>query len=206
MGCCNLIIYVIGRLTNTSDKTIYWASFSMTTYIFKVILAQGTIRWYYLKPSYWKQFTYRQGTRYKRITLSIGIIAFTWSLIAIVIVNAYYSAIISNLSANYKKPEVSNLEELANNKAYNMLVIKGTAIELHISVSLCTKYVCIKCIYYYTITSQTAVSKSLQVLAKKYKQCSECSAEFNANVFAKKIIEGNYVAALVNKSQLIFFL
>ena len=49
------------------------------------------------------------------MTRSLGILVFTWSLVAIVIVNAYNSSIISYLSANYKKPEVSSFRDLANN-------------------------------------------------------------------------------------------
>ena len=64
----------------------------------------------------------------------MGIIAFTWSLVAIVIVNAYYSGIISYLSADYRKPEVGNFQELAENDQYKILTMKGSVVEFDISV------------------------------------------------------------------------
>ena len=67
---------------------------------------------------------------------SIGVLAFTWSLIAIVIVNAYNSGVISYLSATYRKPEVSTFKELAENVHYNMLIHKGTSAEGDLAVSL----------------------------------------------------------------------
>ena len=67
---------------------------------------------------------------------SIGVLAFTWSLIAIVIVNAYNSSVISYLSATYKKPEVITFKELAENVHYNMIVIRGTSAEDDVLVSL----------------------------------------------------------------------
>ena len=70
---------------------------------------------------------------------SIGILAFTWSLIAIVIVNAYNSSVVSYLSANYKKPEVSTFKELAENEQYNMLAVKGSTSEVEIAVRMPTK-------------------------------------------------------------------
>ena len=66
---------------------------------------------------------------------SIGVLAFTWSLIAIVIVNAYNSSVISYLSATYRKPEVSTFKELTENDNYNMLAVKGTSIESDVAVS-----------------------------------------------------------------------
>ena len=65
---------------------------------------------------------------------SIGVLAFTWSLIAIVIVNAYNSSVVSYLSATYKKPEVSTFKELAENEHYNMLVVKGSIMESDVTV------------------------------------------------------------------------
>jgi len=64
----------------------------------------------------------------------MGVLAFTWSLIAIVIVNAYNSSVISYLSANYRKPEVSTFKELAENSNYNMLAVKGAVGEYDIAV------------------------------------------------------------------------
>ena len=64
----------------------------------------------------------------------MGIIALTWSLVAIVIVDAYYSGIISYLSANYRKPEVSKFQELAENDQYQMLAAKGTVVEFDVAV------------------------------------------------------------------------
>ena len=64
----------------------------------------------------------------------MGVLAFTWSLIAIVIVNAYNSSVISYLSANYRKPEVSTFKELAENPNYNMLAVKGAVSEYDIAV------------------------------------------------------------------------
>ena len=69
---------------------------------------------------------------------SIGVLAFTWSLIAIVIVNAYNSGVISYLSATYRKPEVSTFKVLAENVHYNMIGIKGTIwAEGDVAVCLC---------------------------------------------------------------------
>ena len=76
------------------------------------------------------------GNSYAKITRSIGVLAFTWSLIAIVIVNAYNSGVISYLSATYRKPEVSTFKELAENVHYNMIAIKGTIAEGDLAVSL----------------------------------------------------------------------
>lgn len=59
---------------------------------------------------------------------------FVWSLVAFVIVNVYNSCVISYLSANYKKPEVSTFKELAENNYYNMLAIKGSAAEKDVEV------------------------------------------------------------------------
>ena len=77
-----------------------------------------------------------KGTSYARITRSLSILAFTWSLIAIVIVNAYNSSVISYLSVNYKKPEVSTFRDLANNNQYQLLTAKGTIMEHDIKVHL----------------------------------------------------------------------
>ena len=74
------------------------------------------------------------GTNYKQITRSIGVLAFTWVLIAIVIVNAYNSSVISYLSTNYRKPEVSTFKELAENPNFNMLNLKGSAAEYDVKV------------------------------------------------------------------------
>ena len=74
------------------------------------------------------------GTSYKQITRSIGVLAFTWVLIAIVIVNAYNSSVISYLSTNYRKPEVSTFKKLAENPNYNILNVKGTAGEYDVKV------------------------------------------------------------------------
>ena len=74
------------------------------------------------------------GTSYKQITRSIGVLAFTWVLIAIVIVNAYNSSVISYLSTNYRKPEVSTFKELAENPNFNMLNLKGSAAEYDVKV------------------------------------------------------------------------
>ena len=68
------------------------------------------------------------------MTRSLGILVFTWSLVAIVIVNAYNSSIISYLSANYKKPEVSSFRDLANNNQYQLLILKGSIMESDIKV------------------------------------------------------------------------
>ena len=75
------------------------------------------------------------GNSYSRITHSMGVLAFIWSLVAIVVVNVYNSSIISYLSANYKKPEVSTFKELAENNNYNMLSIKGTIAEFDLVVN-----------------------------------------------------------------------
>ena len=77
-----------------------------------------------------------KGTSYARITRSLSILAFTWSLIAIVIVNAYNSSVISYLSVNYKKPEGSTFRDLANNNQYQLLTVKGTIMEHDIKVHL----------------------------------------------------------------------
>ena len=69
----------------------------------------------------------------------MGVLAFTWSLIAIVIVNAYNSSVISYLSANFRKPEVSTYKELAENPSYNMIAIKGTSAEIDLAVKI---YLC----------------------------------------------------------------
>ena len=74
------------------------------------------------------------GNSYARVTRSIGVLAFTWSLIAIVIVNAYNSSVISYLSTNYRKPEVSTFKELAENPNFNMLNLKGSAAEYDVKV------------------------------------------------------------------------
>ena len=71
---------------------------------------------------------------------SIGVLAFTWSLIAIVIVNAYNSSVISHLSANYRKPEVSTFKELAENEYYKMLALKGGVAEVDVVVRIIFKY------------------------------------------------------------------
>jgi hypothetical protein len=68
----------------------------------------------------------------------MGVLAFTWSLIAIVIVNAYNSSVISYLSANYRKPEVSTFKELAENSNYKMLSLKGTVAEYDVKVKGCS--------------------------------------------------------------------
>jgi hypothetical protein len=75
------------------------------------------------------------GTTYLRITRSVGVLAFTWSLIAIVIVNTYNCSVISHLSANYRKPEVSTFKELAANNDYNMVTVKGSIGEVDVIVS-----------------------------------------------------------------------
>ena len=75
------------------------------------------------------------GTNYKQITRSIGVLAFTWVLIAIVIVNAYNSSVISYLSTSFRKPEVSTFKELAENPNYNMVTVKGSAAEYDVKVS-----------------------------------------------------------------------
>ena len=77
------------------------------------------------------------GNSYRRTSRSIGVLAFTWSLIAIVIVNAYNSSVISYLSASYKKPEVSTFKELAQNAHYKVLMIKGTVAEDDLVVKKC---------------------------------------------------------------------
>ena len=74
------------------------------------------------------------GCQYKRSTYAIGVLAFTWSIVAFVIVNAYNSSVISYLSINYKKPEVSTFKELANNDNFNVLTLKGTVLEIDIKV------------------------------------------------------------------------
>ena len=71
---------------------------------------------------------------------SIGVLAFTWSLIAIVIVNAYNSSVVSYLSANYRKPEVSTFKELAENEYYKMLALKGGVAEVDVVVRIIFKY------------------------------------------------------------------
>ena len=75
------------------------------------------------------------GNDYRRFTRSMGILIFTWSIVAIVIVNAYYSSIISYLSTNYKKPEVSTFQELAESNRYKMVTMKGSFVEFDIAVS-----------------------------------------------------------------------
>ena len=65
----------------------------------------------------------------------MGILIFTWSIVAIVIVNAYYSSIISYLSSNYKKPEVSTFQELAESNRYKMVTMKRSVVEFDVSVS-----------------------------------------------------------------------
>ena len=74
------------------------------------------------------------GNRYRRFSRSMGILALTWSLVAVVIVNAYYSGIISYLSANNRKPEVSNFQELAENDQYQMIAVKGSVVEFDVAV------------------------------------------------------------------------
>ena len=76
------------------------------------------------------------GNSYARMGRSIGVLAFTWSLIAIVIVNAYNSGVISYLSATYRKPEVSTFKELAENVHYNMIAIKGSIGEVDVVVNI----------------------------------------------------------------------
>jgi hypothetical protein len=66
----------------------------------------------------------------------MGILIFIWSIVATVIVNAYYSSIISYLSTNYKKPEVSTFQELAENNRYKMLTMKGSVVEFDVAVKL----------------------------------------------------------------------
>ena len=75
------------------------------------------------------------GNSYAKITRSMGVLAFTWSLIAIVIVNAYNSSVISYLSATYRKPEVSTFKELAEKNQFNLLLMKGTSAEGDVAVS-----------------------------------------------------------------------
>ena len=60
--------------------------------------------------------------------------AFSWSIVAFVTVNAYNSSVISYLSFNYKKPEVSTFKDLADNNNYNVLTLKGTVMEIDIQV------------------------------------------------------------------------
>ena len=76
------------------------------------------------------------GNSYAGMGRSIGVLAFTWSLIAIVIVNAYNSSVISYLSATYRKPEVSTFKELAENVHYNMIAIKGSIGEVDVVVNI----------------------------------------------------------------------
>ena len=64
----------------------------------------------------------------------MGVLAFIWGLAAIVIVNAYNSSVISYLSANYRKPEVSTFKELAENSNYKMLCLKGSTAEYEVKV------------------------------------------------------------------------
>ena len=75
------------------------------------------------------------GNDYRRFTRSMGILIFTWSIIAIVIVNAYYSSIISYLSTNYKKPEVSTFQELADSNRFKMVTMKGSFSEFDVAVN-----------------------------------------------------------------------
>ena len=75
------------------------------------------------------------GNGYRRFNFSMGILIFIWSIVAIVIVNAYYSSIISYLSTNYKKPEVSTFQELAESNRYKMVTMKGSFVEFDIAVS-----------------------------------------------------------------------
>ena len=71
----------------------------------------------------------------------MGFLAFTWSLIAIVIVNAYNSSVISYLSANYRKPEVSTFKELAENSNFKLLALKGAVAEYDIAVAIAAQLI-----------------------------------------------------------------
>ena len=83
---------------------------------------------------YYKTNIYKLGCQLKKSTYTIGILAFTWSIVAYVIVNAYDSSVISYLSTSYKKPEVSTFKDLADNNNYNVLTLKGTVMEIDIQV------------------------------------------------------------------------
>ena len=85
------------------------------------------------------------GISYRRVTRSMGVLAFTWVLIAVVIVNAYNCSVISYLSANYRKPEVSTFKELAENSNFNLLNLKGSAAEYDVKVEGCSLYNISKC-------------------------------------------------------------
>ena len=64
------------------------------------------------------------------------ILALIWSLVAFVLIKIYNSSIISYLSVSYKKPEISTLEELANNNHYKVLSLNQSFSEIDIMVTI----------------------------------------------------------------------
>ena len=58
----------------------------------------------------------------------------------------------------------------------------------------------------FQLIEQNGVTEALQTIAKKYKNCPDCSMEFNMAKIAEKIIEGKHVAVLVNNKLTVCFL
>ena len=44
---------------------------------------------------------------------------------------------------------------------------------------------------------QTGITEDLQIIAKKYESCPQCSLQYNPDVIAKKLMEEKYVAVIV---------
>ena len=49
-----------------------------------------------------------------------------------------------------------------------------------------------------SVLQQTGISNALKTLAEKHRHCPECSLDFNSQLFASKVIDEDYVAAIVS--------
>ena len=66
--------------------------------------------------------------------MAIGIISVVWCFFTFVIANVYNSSVISYLSVTYKKPDVSNFQELANHVHFKVVTLEGSICEIDIMV------------------------------------------------------------------------
>ena len=64
------------------------------------------------------------------------VLTITWLLVASIIVYAYTSTLISYLSVNYKRPEITTFQDLGTNNNYEFQVLKGSIAEIDILASL----------------------------------------------------------------------
>jgi glutamate receptor, ionotropic, invertebrate len=67
--------------------------------------------------------------------LSIRLIASVWCAAAFVLVNSYYSTLISHVSASYRQPLIEDVNDIPTRPNVKIAINRGLAIDAVLSVS-----------------------------------------------------------------------